>query len=203
MKLLYQGAESKIILKQGVVEKVRIRKNYRIKQLDEKLRKLRTRREARIMREARKLGILIPKIIEVDEKNYTIKMEYVKGITVKQKLEQGYSKKICEKIGEYIAKLHANGIVHGDLTTSNMILAKQGLYLIDFGLADFSNRIEDYAQDLLVLKECLISTHPVIANKCWKTIINSYANNFDKAEQVIAKIEEIESRGRYTIRKKD
>ncbi len=203
MKLLYQGAESKIILKQGVVEKIRIRKSYRIKELDEKLRKLRTRREARIMREARKLGILVPRIIEVDEKNYTIRMEYVQGITVKQKLEQGYSKKICEKIGEYIAKLHANRIVHGDLTTSNMILAKEELYLIDFGLADFSNRVEDYAQDLLVLKECLISTHPTIANKCWKTIINSYANNFDKAKQVIAKMEEIESRGRYTKRKKD
>ena len=203
MILLYQGAESKIILNQGIVEKIRIRKSYRIKELDEKLRRLRTRREARIMREARKIGILVPRVIEVDEKNYTIRMEYVQGATVKQKLEQGYSKKICEKIGEYIAKLHANKIVHGDLTTSNMILAKEGLYLIDFGLADFSNRIEDYAQDLLVLKECLISTHPTIANKCWKTIINSYANNFDKAKQVIAKIKEIESRGRYTKRKKD
>lgn len=196
--LIYQGAESKIILKQGIIEKIRVKKSYRVKQLDELLRKHRTRIEAKMLRKAREAGVLTPKIIEVDEKNSTIKMEFLKGISVRDYLHHSYDAKICKQIGIYVARLHQASIAHGDLTTSNMIISKGKLYFIDFGLAQHTNRIEDFAQDLLVLKECLISTHTSIANKCWRQIINSYRKNFIKAEQVLKKIEEIERRGRYT-----
>jgi Kae1-associated kinase Bud32 len=205
MRILYRGAESIIYLdeKQGAIIKDRIKKNYRIAQIDEKLRKFRTRREAKLLTEARKIGVLTPKVLEVDEVNHRIIMENVAGERIKEllnKADKETVEKTCHEIGRTIGKLHSIGIIHGDLTTSNMILTKEGIYFIDFGLGFFSKKIEDQGTDLRLLHEALKSTHFKILNTCWKNIIQGYKKEYSKAEEVIKKIEEIEKRARYMER---
>src|SRR5208283_3166042 len=123
-EILQQGAEAVIIRNDNEVIKKRIEKSYRIKILDEKIRKLRTRSEGKIMEKAEKI-IPVPKVIKIDEKNKELVLEFINGERISDCLNKFPIKKqeeICERIGENIAKLHSNDIIHGDLTPSNMIL---------------------------------------------------------------------------------
>ena len=210
-KTIAQGAEA-VITKQSIGEatsivKNRISKSYRIPEIDSSLRKQRTKSEARLLSEARRAGVSTPQVLEV--KDTTIQMELIKGKTVKEiltKLSETDTKqlsKIAYNIGTNIAKLHSAGIIHGDLTTSNMILRskcdeKQSiceLVFIDFGLGFFSKRLEDFAQDLAVLKEALKSTHFQIFNQIWPAIAKAY--QWEQSEKVFKTLESIEKRGRY------
>ena len=103
------------------VIKDRIRKSYRLPVLDEKIRKQRTRSEAKILEKLSKI-ILVPKIIKLDESEKRITMEFIQGEKLSNCLEKLPYKEICLQIGEEISKIHSVGIIHGDLTTSNMIL---------------------------------------------------------------------------------
>jgi Kae1-associated kinase Bud32 len=208
MKIIYQGAESIIFLdsldRKEVVIKERIEKRYRIKQIDQKLRKLRTRKEAKLLTEARKCGVATPQIFDVDEKGFRIIMEFVDGIRIKDFLEKALQKdveRICFEIGRNIGKLHYNNIIHGDLTTSNMIIRDNKIFFIDFGLGTFSNRIEDKAVDLNLLYEALRSTHYKILDIAWKAIIKGYKEEYIDGEKVLKQMEKIEKRARYMVRK--
>lgn len=202
MKVLYRGAEAVIFLKRNVVIKRRIRKRYRIKEIDIPLRIQRTRKEARLMEKARKVGVNVPRVLKVSEKRFEIRMEFVKGLRVKEFLlmERDRKKiaKVCFEIGKSIGKLHSNNIVHGDLTTSNMILVDDRVYFIDFGLGFHSRRIEDKGVDLNLLYEALKSVHYNILNLCWRNILKGYKKEFKDARKAIKKVYEIEKRGRYT-----
>jgi len=207
MKILYRGAESLIYLDefQGerVVVKERLKKSYRIEQIDEKLRKYRTRIEVRLLTEARKVGVDTPRIIFVDEEKGKIFMEYVEGKRVKELLQTANSaliRKLCTQIGSCIGKLHSAGIVHGDLTTSNMILKDDKLYFIDFGLGEFSNRIEDQGVDLNLLLEALRATHFKLLKLCWSNIVKGYRREYKLADKVLERVVEIEKRARYMVR---
>lgn len=207
MKILYQGAESLIYLDkfdgQEVIVKERISKNYRIKQLDEELRKSRTRKEVKLLTEVRKLGVLTPKIFHVDEKNHKIIMEYIKGERLKEYLNSisdNEIKSVCQQLGSLIGKLHANNIVHGDLTTSNMILKDKKIYFIDLSLGDFTQRIEDKGIDLKVLKEALKSTHFKIFDEAWNNFLTGYKETFKNADSILNQLKEIEKRARYVNR---
>lgn len=63
-------------------------------------------------------------------------------------------------MGQMILRLHNVNIIHGDLTTSNMMISNDKLYLIDFGLAYTKPNAEDKAVDLYVLERAFVSTHP-------------------------------------------
>lgn len=207
MKLIYRGAEAVLYLKKNKEKslvKERIRKSYRIKQLDEKLRKFRTRREVRLLTKAKKIGINVPSVLKVDEKKFKIFMEYIEGKRLKEFLNQADKstiKKICFEIGKAIGKMHSHNLIHGDLTTSNMILKNGKIYFIDFGLGFISSRIEDKGVDLNLLYEALKSTHYKILNFCWDNILKGYKLEYKDAEKVIRKVEEIEKRARYVERK--
>lgn len=122
-KVIQQGAEAVLIKAENVLIKRRIAKGYRLKELDEKLRKLRTRGEARLLERAGKI-ISVPKVLKVDESTKEIEMEFIEGKKLSDHLDSLKNwKEVCEKIGENIARLHDAGIIHGDLTTSNMIYA--------------------------------------------------------------------------------
>src|SRR3989344_2389954 len=121
MTIIAQGAEAKISKEGKKIIKERAQKGYRIKELDDSLRKQRTRIEARNIERVSKL-VPVPQIIAVDEDKTTIEMEFIPGKRVSQILEQEDFKTILKTIGQYIAKLHNNHIIHGDLTTSNFIL---------------------------------------------------------------------------------
>ncbi|MEM5797286.1 MAG: KEOPS complex kinase/ATPase Bud32 [Candidatus Aenigmatarchaeota archaeon] len=207
MKILYQGAESKIYLDvfdgQEVIVKERIAKNYRIKQLDEKLRKTRTRKEVKLLTEVRKLNIPTPKILSVDEKDHRIIMEYINGHRLKEYLNSisiNDVKSICFKLGKQIGKLHSNNIVHGDLTTSNMILKDDKIYFIDFSLGEFTERVENKAVDMKLLKEALESTHFKIFDDAWNSLVLGYKEEYKNADVVFNQLKEIEKRGRYVNR---
>jgi len=208
VKIVARGAEAVLYLGEHegrkVLIKERVRKGYRISQLDEMIRKRRTREEAKLMMEARKVGVLTPQILEVDEKNHRIVMEFLEGKRLKDILNSiplREAKKICREIGKCVGKLHRNGIIHGDLTTSNMIIKDGKLYFIDFGLGLFSRRIEDQGMDLCVLYESFRSTHFKILEACWKEIIKGYEQEYENAEKVLKRMEEIEIRARYRERK--
>jgi len=208
MKILYRGAESIVYFDefegQQVLVKERIKKNYRIDQIDNKLRKIRTREEVKLLTEARKVGVLTPKILNVDYENYKIVMEYVNGERLKELLmntNERTVRKICFELGRLVGKLHSAGIVHGDLTTSNMIIKNNQIYFIDFGLGMFSKKIEDQGIDINLLFEAFKSTHFKILNLCWENILKGYRQEYKDAEQVLNKVEEIESRARYMERK--
>ena len=208
MQIIYRGAEAVLYLdeydKQKVIVKERIKKNYRLDEIDSKIRKSRMRKEIKLLTEARKNGIPTPKIFETDEISNKIIMEYIEGVRIKDLLNSADSKKIikiCNQIGRLIGKLHSAGIIHGDLTTSNMILKGEAIYFIDFGLGEFSKRIEDQGVDLNLLKEAIQSTHFKILKTCWNNLLKGYRQEYKNAEQVIMKVDEIENRARYVKRK--
>ncbi len=193
-KLIAQGAEAKLFRSGSTLIKERIKKSYRLKQIDEKIRKSRTRREAKILK---KLDF-VPKVLDVDDKKKIIEMDFIDGELVKNILDdvnREKRKEICKKIGENIAKLHNLDIIHGDLTTSNFIFNKK-VYFIDFGLGFVSNRIEDKAVDLHLLKQALESKHYRHFEECFGFILDGYkkVKDYDK---ILNRLGKVESRGRY------
>jgi len=205
--MIKQGAEAKLFLDKlgdvDVIIKDRTEKKYRIKQIDETIRKSRTSLESRLLSEAKRAGILTPKIFDVDETNHKIIMEYIDGERIKELLNRtskNQIKNVCFEIGRMIGKLHSAGIVHGDITTSNMIFKDGKVYFIDFGLGYFSKKIEDQGTDLLLLEEALKSTHFKIMDICWKNVINGYKKEYNEKGEVLKRVEEIKKRARYMKR---
>jgi len=199
-KTIKMGAEAVLYLEGGYLVKERISKRYRIKEIDEKIRRLRTSLEASLLIAARRHGINTPAVFDIDKKGCKIKMEFIDGQRVKEYFYTSSKKEveaIAEMIGAAIGRMHSAGIVHGDLTTSNMILRDGKVFFIDFGLGFFSKRIEDYGTDLKLLKEALQSTHFEILKTCWDNILKGYRKEYKEADKVIEKVKEIEARARY------
>lgn len=206
MQVIKRGAEAVLYIdkfdSEDVLVKERVKKSYRISEIDNELRKQRTKSEAFLLSSARRIGVRTPKIFYVDEKGFKIAMEFVPGKRLKELLNETNDeerKKIAEELGRSIAMLHSNKIVHGDLTTSNMIFHDNRIYFIDFGLGYFSQRIEDYAMDLAVLEEAIKSTHYKYLNELWQNILKGYSTA-DISKEVLKRLEEIEKRGRYAKR---
>ena len=210
--LIAKGAESDIIkskwfegfgdYESPAIIKKRLPKTYRIGEIDDKIRKSRTKSEAKILSDAKRSGIITPLIYDVDLDEKEIVMEYIDGVTVKDlidNVDDDRRRDISYKIGEYLSKIHNMDIIHGDLTSSNMLINKDdNLVFIDFGLSYYSNLIEDKADDLLVLKKSIKSVDYTRSEKVFNWILASYSENTDDGKEIIGKIEEIESRGRYT-----
>ncbi len=187
---LPKGAEAIVRIQDGRVVKQRIPKRYRVEKLDEKIRKERTRAEARLISEARRSGVPTP--ILYDVYGFTIEMEYIEGQPVKEVM----SPELCEKIGEMIGRLHDGNIIHGDLTTSNMIWTGDRVYLIDFGLSFVSTNIEDKGVDVHVLFQTLESSHKN-HEKLIEAFCRGYRKQLINADEILQRVTEIEKRGRY------
>ena len=206
MKELYRGAESVIYLDsfdgQKAIVKERLEKKYRVKELDEKLRKERTRKEVKLLTEARKIGIPTPRILAVDEEKSIIVMESISGEMIKNILfsNEESAKNVCYEIGRSVGKLHHHNIIHGDLTTSNMILKDNQIYFIDFSLGGESSRDEDKGVDLKLFQEVLNSTHFKVADECWGGFAEGYKKEYFNAEHILKKVKEIKRRVRYAER---
>ena len=201
--LLKRGAEAELrrttYLGREAVEKTRVLKGYRLPALDEELRKARIRTEARLIGEARAAGVSVPILYDIDLVENRLVMEFVEGPTAKAVLEAGGVKAddVCGKIGEAIARLHGADIVHGDLTTSNMILRGGRLVLIDFSLGERTSSVESKGVDLRLLKEALTSAH-ARGPEHFESVARAYRRRYPGAAEVLAKAKEIEERGRYT-----
>ncbi len=199
MEMLTKGAEADLYLDNGKLVKERIKKEYRIPYLDERLRKLRTRRESKLLENAKRAGVSVPRIYKTDINERKLMMEFIPGRILKDVIDSSDEKtvrKFADKIGRMIAKLHDSDIIHNDLTTSNMILNDGRIYLIDFGLGMTSTKVEDKAMDLVVLKKAMHVSHTERFEVLWDSVINSYRENSCNGE-ITARIKAIEKRGRY------
>lgn len=101
-----------------------------------------------------------------------------------------------KSIGQIIARLHSSEIIHGDLTTSNIIISNTEPVLIDFGLSCVSNSVEDRAVDLYVLERAILSTHPSIGPTLFTSIIQSYAESVSNSKDTLSKLAQVQLRGR-------
>lgn len=183
-------AEAVVDVYEDFVSKRRVPKNYRVKELDVKTRRERTRKEAKIISEARRCGVPTPIIHNIS--SYGIRMERIKGKQLRDILDD----KLCERVGETVGKLHTGGIIHGDLTTSNMILSDSDrVYLIDFGLSYFDQSVEARGVDVHVLFQTLKGMYD--DEGLIEAFKRGYKRVFNGAEEVLRRTEEIEKRGRY------
>jgi TP53 regulating kinase-like protein len=205
--LIKKGAEANLYLEQWqdrkVIMKRRLPKAYRQPKLDSQIRTQRTLHEPSLIHRAKEAGVSTPTIYMVDLKDANIIMEHVEGKQIKQVLNeipQEEKLRICNQIGSMIGRLHKNGIIHGDLTTSNMILTTSGkIVFVDFGLGEYSNETEARGVDLHLMKRALQSTHHKYAKECYQAVISGYTKTVGKqtASTILEKINEIERRGRY------
>jgi len=259
-KIIAQGAEAKILLSDNFIIKDRISKSYRIKELDDKIRKQRTKGETKLLLKASEI-INAQKPLEY-KSDYQIKMPFINGKKLSEHLNSfpiQKQKEICKKIGKEIAKLHDVDIIHGDLTTSNMILVEEDkkkvsdknvekyiinnskksmaltnsklrnlaepisekyqsaseaslirgggrgrggiaasfqIFFIDFGLGFISNKFEDKAVDLHLLKQALEAKHFQNWETLWKEVEKGYVSS-KNSKQVLDRLKSVEARGRY------
>ena len=210
--LIRKGAEASLYLTdwhgRKVIMKKRLPKKYRPSRLDEQIRTYRTNREPQLIHEAKKAGVPTPTVFLVDLKNATIIMEFIEGKQVKQllnKVTESERQQLCLKIGELIGKLHEHGIIHGDLTTSNMILdSEEKIFFVDFGLGEKTKELEARGVDLHLMKRALQSTHFRFTEECFDAVIRGYSKvlGAETVKSILDKIKEIERRGRYVAERK-
>eukprot|EP01017_Pseudomicrothorax_dubius_P033604 TRINITY_DN4517_c0_g1_i5.p1 TRINITY_DN4517_c0_g1~~TRINITY_DN4517_c0_g1_i5.p1 ORF type:complete len:242 (+),score=38.32 TRINITY_DN4517_c0_g1_i5:157-882(+) len=222
-ELISQGAEARVyktfFLGGPCIVKERFEKKYRNPALDEKLTRERILSEVRNMSKLRKQGINTPYILFVDMSERKIYMQYVESSFKLRDLiykMEGRTKlitKVLNELGRYLALMHDNGCIHGDLTTSNILVKAKdlitfgeepkndidtlfpvgseeisSLYLIDFGLSYVSSNVEDRAVDLYVLERAFLSTHPN-TEKEFALILSSYAKTSPKASETMTRLE--------------
>jgi len=206
-RLVRRGAEAVLYRRKwhdfDVVVKHRVVKRYRIPSLDVKIRQFRTIHESSLLHEAKSAGVVTPLIYSIDLKSTSIIMEYVQGDRLKDVLdvlEPSHLKDLSGRLGTQIGSLHKAGIVHGDLTTSNMILTpNQEICLLDFGLGEHSTTLETRGVDLHILRTILMSTHHSKARFFLQGVMAGYRKELgrDEADKVLRRADEIGKRGRY------
>ncbi|XP_064023978.1 EKC/KEOPS complex subunit TP53RK [Pogoniulus pusillus] len=212
MQLLQQGAEAHVyrglFLGRATVAKVRVPKRYRHPALEERLSRRRTAQEARSLLRCRRAGIAAPVVYFVDCVTNTIYLEDIVGsITVQDHIyavqRSGSDASgllvLAEKMGEVLARMHDEDLIHGDLTTANILLRppieKLDLVLIDFGLSFVSGLQEDKGVDLYVLEKAFLSTHPD-TESMFHALLKAYAATSNKSGPVIKRLDEVRLRGR-------
>jgi Kae1-associated kinase Bud32 len=198
-KVLARGAEALVYVDNGVLIKERISKSYRISALDKQLRTLRTRSEGKLLQ---KLTGLAPEVYEVDEQTLQIRMKFVDGQLIRpilNDLSSSEQASLMQEIGRCVGRLHEKDIIHGDLTTSNMIEKDGKVILIDFGLGFVSLKPEDKAVDLHVFRQALTSKHYWHADLCYASFLKGYST-WKGSSDVLKRLEKVEQRGRYKAR---
>ncbi len=204
-----QGAEGRIyhttFLGKPTIVKERFIKSYRVPALDKKLTQRRMSQEVRSIARCRKGGVRAPSIYHVDFNKRLIFMECItEGMTLRDYIRQLDIKKdstalyeMVTLVGGVIAKMHNFDLIHGDLTTSNMIYdsATKEFTLIDFGLSSVSSLAEDKGVDLYVLERAFLSTHPN-TEELFKALLTSYSESVKNSPAVISKLDEVRMRGR-------
>ena len=202
MKLIKKGAEADIYQTQWqsskAILKIRKIKNYRNPTLDSKIRKQRTIKESQILHQVKSVGIACPLVYFVNLKNSSITMQEIPGHPVHDFPNQKIID-LSNDMGKIVGLMHKNGIMHGDLTTSNFLLYQNRVYVIDFGLSQNTNKPEDHAVDLRLIKEILNSAHAQIMESSWNNFLLGYKSVVHSGvyAKILKLVSDIESRGRY------
>lgn len=227
LKVVSQGAEALVLSSAthpyldnegAFIIKFRPKKPYRHPKIDALITRSRTVGEAKFMLKLNKLGVPAPHLISLDINNGVIWMNAIgydlgDGSVSSLKnylwhLEKNGGdclgeevRSFCKTTGSVIGKLHNNDMIHGDLTTSNIILQAKQSYLIDFGLSSYSNLPEDKAVDLYVLERAVLSTHSDYADKYNAWLLEGYKDEISQARKsnlkdTMKKLEDVRLRGR-------
>jgi TP53 regulating kinase-like protein len=214
-------AQHPYLPQQECIVKYRPKKPYRLPELDAQLSKHRTLAEARVLQKLALGDVEVPHLVFIDAKNGLIYMEKIEGLSVKQWIwneegdTEGGAQEAGDKsrslpdgdvsslkdtlvlVGQEIGKLHKSDIVHGDLTTSNVMLRDGKPVIIDFGLASVSTLAEDKAVDLYVMERAVLSTHPVHSQQYCDWLFEGYLAVVGKSQkEVMRKLEDVRQRGR-------
>lgn len=229
-ELICQGAEARIYkglyLGKETLLKERFIKKYRHPELDENLTKERIKNEVKAIVRAKTAGIVTPTIYLVDLDERSIYMEYINNAkTLKSYIDKmlfdGINENlwldwIGKSLGVLLAKLHMKNIIHGDLTTSNILVNNEifdkykldddkntsdGFVFIDFGLSRVDSTAEDKAVDLYVLERSLISSHSQVP-KLFNIILKNYEKSIidnKQRKEIIKKYEDVRARGRKRL----
>jgi Kae1-associated kinase Bud32 len=209
-KLIHKGAEASLFYGEWfgkkVIFKYRMPKEYRQEELDKRIRNERTLNEAKALIKVKSYGLNTPPVFEIDKFNSIIVMKYIEGEKLKdilKNLDNNHKIMYFNEIGRIIAILHKNGHIHGDITTSNIIITtNKDIFLIDFGLHEYSDNIEDKSVDLHLFKRVLISSHGKNYEICFNAFLEGYRVEYEKKDkkeckEIIKNIDIIETRGRY------
>lgn len=185
-----------------VIAKVRVRKPYRSRELDEALRRRRTEVEAKIISQLRLAGVPVPAVLYVDPSDGLILLEYVEGPLLKELIKEdslGRARKYVEALGRYVALMHGLGIAHGDLTTSNVIIFRDTPYIIDFGLSRFTTKMEDFGTDIHLFIRVLESAHFRFKEVLLRSFLKGYSSvaGRERSRELMDIVKEIRMRGRY------
>jgi Kae1-associated kinase Bud32 len=180
-------------------------KGYRPKKLDDRLRRERTRTEVRLLVDARRLGVRTPIVYDVDLERHRILLEELPGPTLKQLIEDGTTEpealaEAVRAFGASLGRLHAGGIAHGDLTSSN-VLFPDGVggapAFLDLSMGSRSPGIEELGIDLHLVEEDLKALSPR-ATALVRAFLAGYdEGNPDGAKEVRARARQIRGRVRY------
>lgn len=214
-ELLSQGAEAHVYATtfcgRACVLKRRVRKAYRHPTLDAQLQTSRTLLEARLLTKCRRVGVAAPTVYHVDVATGSIYMERVVGLTLKQFVGSAAIltpelHAAAAALGRGVAALHNADVIHGDLTSSNVLVrpheagvADVPLTFIDFGLGYSSAMTEDKAVDLYVLERALVSTHAQLEPALFDAFRAAYAAASADAKAILAKYEQVKLRGRKKV----
>ena len=202
MKLVKKGAEADLYQtnweNSKAILKIRKIKKYRNSLLDSKIRKQRTIKESQMLSLVKSYGIPTPLVYFVNLEKAAITMQEIPGTPVHD-LSESKIIQLSKDIGKLVGILHKNGVMHGDLTTSNFILNKKTVFVIDFGLSQITIKPEDHAVDLRLIKEILNSAHAKIMQSSWNNFLTGYKSIVGSAyyTKITKLVLEIESRGRY------
>ncbi len=204
---LHRGAEADLFLSQlppwRVVVKRRVRKAYRHERLDDKIRRERTVKESSTLRDAKVAGARAPSILGLDIERFSIIMTFVDGLLARDVIDEmsdTHRLSLLEELGRQVGFLHSAGIVHGDLTTSNIIVPDDGKpFMIDFGMSARSSEPEDCGSDLHLLQRSLVATHALDSTNSLKRVAKGYREvaGEEAARSSLRKAAEIARRGRY------
>jgi TP53 regulating kinase-like protein len=203
-KLIARGAEADLILKDWnglrVILKTRKPKKYRHPELDRWLRKTRTKAEAETIHRVKEAGVPTPLLYQVDPENAVIVMEYIDGVKVRDlvdMLDDEERRTLFQRIGRYAGILHREGVIHGDLTTSNIIKCGDRIVFIDFGLSEVSGEVEKRGVDLNLMNRMLTSTHYRYQEQLLEAFKEGYRETNPEAEEALTRMDEVARRGRY------
>ena len=174
----------------SAVEKFRVEKKYRAPALDRQIRSGRTKREARLLAAAKEAGVLCPSVLSVGE--FYIRMKFLEGEMLYHALrKRKISAKELSDAAKMLVKLHSKNIIHGDYTPANLMLTRDGMAVIDFGLGGISPDSEDKATDIVMMKKALGADG--------EKFVSSYAKA-GGAPGTVKMVSEIEKRARYMER---
>jgi len=202
MKLVKKGAEADLYQTKWqnskAILKIRKIKKYRSSLLDSKIRKHRTIKESKMLSLVKSYGVSTPLVYFVNLEKTSITMQEIPGIPIHD-LPESKIIELSKDIGKLVGTLHKNGIMHGDLTTSNFILFQKIVFIIDFGLSQISIKPEDHAVDLRLIKEILNSAHAKIMTSSWKNFLIGYKSVVGSTyyTKITKLVSDIENRGRY------